>query len=87
MADRYAKGSKAWGICQKSGGRYLRSELVEDGYFKGLLVHPKWKDGPHPQERPVTVQDAMAIRKPSPEISIEPDYKQEAPDLDTFIIK
>ena len=39
-----------WTECQRCGFDVLGSELVEDGYRKGLLVCPKCKDLPHPQD-------------------------------------
>jgi hypothetical protein len=49
-------------------------DLVEDGHVPGLLVHPDWWEPKHPQEIPVKVDDPIALRRPAPEISIEPDY-------------
>lgn len=48
--------------------------LVEDGHVPGLLVHPDWWEPKHPQEIPVTIEDPIALRRPAPEISIEPGY-------------
>lgn len=39
IKDRY-------GYCQRSGQRVRRSELVEDGYIPGLMVHPDWYEPP-----------------------------------------
>ena len=52
----------------------LYRDLVEDGHIPGLLVHPDWWEPKHPQEIPVEVDDPVALYRPSPEISIEPDY-------------
>ena len=83
--QRFAKGRKAWGICQRSGARHLLSTLVPDGRVKGLLVHPDWFEPVQAQEQPVEVSDPMALERPSPEVSIESDYKVPAPELSTFI--
>lgn len=45
------------------------SDLVEDGHIPGLLVHPDWYEPRHPQELPVDTSDAVALWKPSPELS------------------
>jgi hypothetical protein len=76
---RYAKGTRAWGICQRSGARYLLSDLIEDGRIPGLLVHPSWYEPFQQQERPIDVSDPQALRDPSPEVSIESNYKVPAP--------
>lgn len=81
----YAKGKKAWGICQRSGARHLLSELIPDGRVPGILVHPSWYEPAQPQEQSVDVTDPIALRHPSPEVSIEADYKTPAPELSTYI--
>ena len=63
----YARGSKAWGICQRCGLRALLSELVLDGYYRDLRVHAECRDDRHPQERLPVVSDPQALWKPSPE--------------------
>lgn len=67
MTRRYAKGKKAWGICQRSGKRVPYDDLVEDGYIKGLLVARDWYEPPHPQDTPVSVSDPVGLYRPSPE--------------------
>jgi len=68
-ARRYARGSKAWGECQRSGQRYLADELIEDGHIPGLLVHPDWYEPPHPREEiPIPGDDPQLIRYPSPKL-------------------
>jgi hypothetical protein len=39
-----------WAQCQRCGFDVYGSTLVEDGYRKGLLVCPRCKDLPHPQD-------------------------------------
>ena len=81
----YARGSRAWGICQRSGTRYLLRELVEDGRYPGLLVHPDWWEGKHPQETPVDVSDPIALRRPSPDNSIIPVQHPDPPTLNDLL--
>lgn len=64
---QYARGSEAWGICQRCGLRALLNELVFDRYYPGLRVHPECFDDRHPQERIKPVTDPTALWKPSPE--------------------
>lgn len=66
-STHYAKGRLAWGICQRCGLRALLNELVFDGYYKNLRVHPECRDGRHPQEYPPVVTDPRTLWKPSPE--------------------
>lgn len=63
----YARGAKAWGICQRCGLRALLNDLVFDGYYRDLRVHPECRDDRHPQERPPTIKDPVTLWKPSPE--------------------
>jgi hypothetical protein len=65
--QRYAKGSKAWGICQICGLRSLLNDLVYDGQTPWLRVHPDCFSPKHPQERMVRVSDPIALWHPSPE--------------------
>lgn len=67
VGTAYARGSKAWGICQRCGLRALLSDLVFDGYYRNLRVHVECRDDRHPQERPVKVSDPQTLWKPSPE--------------------
>ncbi len=45
-------------------------DLVEDGQIPGLLVHPDWYEPRHPQELPPDTSDAVALWRPSPELSV-----------------
>lgn len=69
MSNSYARGDKAWGECARSGRRMLRRNMVEDGYIKGLLVDPAWRETAHPQERLPDVSDPTGIFRPAPELS------------------
>lgn len=68
MAYRSPKrGSVAVGECGRSGQKMLLKDMVEDGYYPGLLVHPGWYEGRHPQEEFWAVFDNPALEHPMPE--------------------
>ncbi len=48
--SRYARGSKAWGICERSGRKMLLRDMVYDGEWPDMRVHPDEYDPQHPQE-------------------------------------
>jgi hypothetical protein len=62
MPASFARGSKAWGHCQRCGFRYLLNELVADGQISGLRVCEECYDPKHPQERVPPLTDRMALR-------------------------
>jgi hypothetical protein len=65
---RYATGKNAWAMCRRCGmrGRYV--EMVDDGQYPGLRVHPECRDMKHPVEKPlVPADDGIVLRKPSPD--------------------
>jgi hypothetical protein len=68
MAAPYARNKNAVAICNRSGQKMMRAHMVEDGYLKGLLVHPDWYDPYHPQERPFDPDEGIAIYKPAPDL-------------------
>lgn len=71
----YAKGRLAWGMCMRCGLRYLRRELVLDGYFPNLVVCTGCWDSPQPQERLAVVSDPVALWKPAPDATyINPPF-------------
>jgi hypothetical protein len=56
------------GICQRSGQKMYRSDMVEDGMVKGLLVHPDWWEEYHPQLLPPPMRpDGLPKRRPAPD--------------------
>lgn len=65
---KYAKGRKAWGMCQKSGLRTLHRKLVRDGDNPGLMVLPDWRDEKHPQEKLRPRPDRQALKRPAPDL-------------------
>lgn len=64
----YAKNKTAVAICNRSGFKYPREELIEDGYLRGLLVHITEYDPYHPQERPFDPDEGIAIYRPAPDL-------------------
>lgn len=68
MAQKYAKGTKAWGICGRSGKKMLLEDMVFDGRFPNLRVDPDWYEDKHPQEFLPKVEDPTALYRPSPEV-------------------
>jgi len=77
MAVRYAKGDRAWGICQRCGQRDRLIDLVFDEQYPMLRVHVECFDFKHPQERLHAIHDPVSLWRPSPE-----DYPMTAPVLD-----
>jgi hypothetical protein len=72
--DKFATGHKAVGICMRCSKKRPRRELVEDGYYPGLMVCPDCFDGRHPQERLPRLQDPTTIYKPAPDdVGYPPD--------------
>lgn len=70
--SQYAKGSKALGICDKTGFRYPLSELVyeyNNGRRTGFRVGRDVADPDHPQNflGRLRIVDPRALRDPRPE--------------------
>jgi len=68
----YAKGSKAWGICDKTGFRYKLTDLVyeyNNGQRTGLRVGRDVADPDQPQNfvGRLRISDPMALRDPRPD--------------------
>lgn len=71
----YAKGSKAFGFCDRTGFRYPLRDLVrqiEDGRWNGLLVGRDVVDQDQPQLKlgDVNASDPQALRFPRPDDSL-----------------
>lgn len=64
---KYARGSEAWGLCQRCGLRFFLTDLVFDGYMPGLRVCDGCYDPKHPQEFLQDVTDPIALWKPAPD--------------------
>jgi len=64
----YASPKRTIAICNRSGQQMLRKDMVEDGYLRGMLVHPEWYDPIEPQEEPFDPEEGIAIYKPAPDL-------------------
>jgi hypothetical protein len=61
------------GICQRSGKKVRREDLVEDGQVKGLLVDKYWYEPYHPQLLPPPMRaDGIAHLRPAPDDRLAP---------------
>ncbi len=67
MGRKYVRGTKAVGICRRCSNKMLRKDMVEDGYFPGLMVCPDCRDERHPQERLPKLDDPVTLYKPAPD--------------------
>lgn len=63
---RYAIGKYAVGMCDRCGLEFPLRLLVPDGYKKGLLVCTTCRDIFPPQEKPVRLDEGIALRNPRP---------------------
>ena len=66
----YARGNKAVGLCQRCGEKTKLHELRPDGQTN-LLVCGSCYDIKHPAEYPVRTDDAVALRRPAPDLDAE----------------
>ncbi len=71
----FAKGSKAFGFCDRTGFRYPLRDLVrqiEDGRWNGLLVGRDVVDQDQPQLKlgDVNANDPQALRNPRPDLDL-----------------
>lgn len=71
---RYARGSKAWGLCDRCGFRYLLNQLryeIEDRRKNGLRVCDGCLDVDHPQLRlgEIIVTDPQSLFDPRPDLN------------------
>ena len=66
----YAKGRNAVGYCRRCGDKHKLSELRSDGQVPGLLVCALCYDIKHPAETPVRTDDAVALRRPAPDLDV-----------------
>ncbi len=72
MAKYLGKGQI--GICQRSGQKMKRADMVEDGQVRGLLVHPDWWEPYHPQLVPPPMRaDGIAKQRPAPDQVPQPN--------------
>lgn len=81
----YASGRHALAECQRCGFRVRYVDLVDDGSMPGLRVCTTCFEPHHPQEDPPEVgPDAVALHRPSPELSIPDGEGDAAPDIATL---
>jgi len=69
----YAKGKRAWGICDRTGMRYRLSDLVweiRNGQKTGLRIGKDVVDPDHPQNflGRVRIKDPQSLLNPRPEV-------------------
>lgn len=65
---RAGGGKLAWGVCHRTGMRYLLKDLVEDGENPGLLVHKNYYDPRHPQRDPIYLKDSTQLDRATGDI-------------------
>lgn len=66
----FAKGNHAVGLCQRCGDKKKLHELRPDGQ-NDLLVCASCYDIKHPSETPIRTDDAVALRRPAPDLDAE----------------
>lgn len=69
MSQRFARGTRAWGECARSGRRMLLKDMVVDPY-KGFLVDPAWAEPALPIETPKDLSDGIALLRPAPDLDV-----------------
>lgn len=72
----FARGSQAFGFCDRTGFRYPLSELVEErvnGKLTGLRIGVDVADEDHPQNfiGQVRTDDPVSLKNPRPDTAIE----------------
>jgi len=66
MARYMGRGQIA--VCQRSGQKMRRADMVEDDQVKGLLVHKDWYEPYHPQLLPPPMRaDGIPHFRPAPD--------------------
>lgn len=63
----YARGKHAVGECQRCGEKVKLNALRPDGQTN-LLVCADCYDEKHPSETPIRTDDAVALRRPAPDL-------------------
>jgi len=64
---KFASGKNALSYCDACGMQYPYRLLVHDGYNPKLRVHPSCRDEPHPAEKPVRLDEGIALKNPRPD--------------------
>lgn len=72
----YAKGTHAFGYCDRTGFRYPLKDLVEEyrnGVKTGMRIGRDVVDPDHPQNfvGRLKISDPLALRNPRPDMSME----------------
>jgi len=57
--------ARPYGICQRSGLRFYLDELVNDGMYPEMLVHPKYWEAPERRRRYRPRPDEFFLKNPS----------------------
>jgi hypothetical protein len=63
---RYARGSRAWGMCARSNRKMLLNDMVRDP-LTDLLVDPDWAEPPL-MRPPTDITDGVALEHPAPDL-------------------
>ena len=79
--DRYAKGYHSKAECMRCGKKMNYLDLLDDAQVPGLRVCSECWDPWHPQLDPIPADDAIALWRPSPDVSISDNYKETSPSL------
>lgn len=66
MSLKYARGSRAWGMCARSGRKMLLLDMVRDP-LTDLLVDPDWAEPPL-MRPPTDITDGVALEHPAPDL-------------------
>jgi hypothetical protein len=72
LPTKYARGTRAWGECQRCGARELLHDLAFDGHIVNLRVCGRCWEPKHPQEYLQRVDDPVALWRPAPENILPP---------------
>jgi hypothetical protein len=65
----YATGKHSVGFCRRCGDKVRLNQLRPDGQ-NNLLVCAPCFDIKHPAETPVRTDDAIALRRPAPDLDV-----------------
>lgn len=66
MSEKYAVGSRAWGMCARSNRKMLLHDMVRDP-LTHLLVDPDWAEPPL-QRPPMDITDGVVLQDPAPDL-------------------
>lgn len=66
MSEKYAVGSRAFGMCARSNRKMLLRDMVRDP-LTGLPVDPDWAEPPL-QRPPMDITDGVVLQDPAPDL-------------------